>query len=95
MLQTTGSPFFIGYRSDIPQSAVYGIVGPDGLLHNLSVVNSTDSDVDDILLRSMRHWRYISAKCGGDSVPWEMVIEFPSDGGMVHEFPLEAIPLIE
>ena len=73
-------PIYFPYRGVGPRSAIYAIVGPDGLLHNVTVVRSKDAEVDAILLKSMGQWRYVPAKCGDDSVPWEMVIEFPSEG---------------
>jgi len=80
MIQGLPSPIYFPYRGVPPRSAIYAIVGPDGLLHNVTVVRSTDAEVDAILLKSMGQWRYVPAKCGDDSVPWEMVIEFPSEG---------------
>lgn len=55
--------------------AIYGIVGPDGRWHNLTVVKSAGKDSDDHMLKMLGQLRFAPATCGTIPIPEERVIE--------------------
>ncbi len=54
-------------------AAVYAVIGTDGLLSNMQVVESVGKDFDVAMLETMRHWRYQPMKCHGVPVAMETV----------------------
>src|SRR5208282_1182613 len=57
--------------------AIYGIIGPDGHWHNLSVVKSAGKDLDILVMKWMGDEVYSPAGCGGGPAPQEEVRETP------------------
>jgi hypothetical protein len=56
--------------------AIYGVVGPDGKWHNLTVVKSGGKEVDEYYLDVMRQQRFSPARCQEIPVMNELVMEF-------------------
>lgn len=52
----------------------YGIVGADGRLHNLKILNNPDIDLAKSALASWSRWEYAPEICHGTAVPTEIVI---------------------
>lgn len=55
---------------------IYGVIGTDGLWHNLEAVKSEGSTVDSFWMNHMRHQRFAPAQCGGTPVEYESMSEF-------------------
>lgn len=54
---------------------IYGIIGTDGLWHNLAVVKSGGKEVDSYLMKVYSEQRFSPATCAGNAVEFEMVVE--------------------
>jgi len=65
-------------RTGGPTSRVVidGIVGTDGMWHNLDVVKSEGKTVDEFWLDQMHRQKFTPARCGETPVEAEMMIEF-------------------
>jgi len=55
--------------------SVYGVIGIDGSLHDLTVVRSAGQDFDSATLAAVSGWRYRPAMCGDIPTPFEKVID--------------------
>jgi hypothetical protein len=55
---------------------IYGVVGTDGLWHNLEAVKSEGSMVDSFWMNHMRRQKFTPAKCGDTPVEYETMTEF-------------------
>jgi len=58
------------------------VIGVDGRLHKLAVINSAGAAVDARAFSALRQWRYEPATCKGVPVEAEGTVEFP--GGLGH-----------
>ena len=58
----------------VQPGAIYGIIGPDGRWHNISVVKSAGKDMDAYMLKLLSEERYTPAMCGSVAIPEERVI---------------------
>ncbi len=57
-----------------PTVSVYGVVGTDGQLHNLTVIRSGGTLADAATLDNLKRWRFKPKMCDGKPVPEENVI---------------------
>ena len=55
--------------------SVYGVVGADGTLHDLTVVRSAGRDFDATTLAAVARWKYRPAMCGGKPTPFEKLVD--------------------
>ena len=53
------------------------VIGVDGRLHKLAVVNSAGRAVDARAFNTLRQWRYEPATCRGVPIEAEGTVEFP------------------
>jgi len=53
------------------------VIGVDGRLHKLAVVNSAGRAADSRAFNALRQWRYEPATCNGVPVEAEGTVEFP------------------
>jgi TonB family protein len=53
------------------------LIGTDGRLHKLAIVNSAGRAADSKAVNALRHWRYAPAMCNGIPMEAEGTIEFP------------------
>ena len=53
------------------------VIGTDGRLHKLAVVNSAGQIADSKAVNALRHWRYEPATCNGVPMEAEGTVEFP------------------
>jgi hypothetical protein len=54
---------FLGPLNPHGAVAIYGVIGPDGKWHNLTVVKSGDKERDENLMKILRAERYSTATC--------------------------------
>jgi TonB family protein len=57
------------------------VIGTDGRLHKLAIVNSAGRTADSNAVKTLRQWRYKPATCNGVPTEAEGTVEFPA---MVH-----------
>jgi len=55
------------------------IIGTDGRLHKLVVLNSAGRAADSKAFNALRHWRYEPALCNGVPMEAEGTVEFPGN----------------
>ena len=55
------------------------IIGTDGRLHKLVVLNSAGRAADSKAFDALRHWRYEPALCNGVPMEAEGTVEFPGN----------------
>jgi hypothetical protein len=55
---------------------IYGVIGTDGLWHNLEIVESNSKEVDEFWMNRMLQQRFSPSKCGDSPVEYETVIEY-------------------
>ena len=53
------------------------VIGVDGRLHNLAVINSAGRAADSRAFNALRQWRYEPAMCNGVPMEAEGTVEFP------------------
>jgi TonB family protein len=53
------------------------VIGTDGRLHRLAVVNSAGRAADSKAVNALRRWRYEPALCNGVPMEAEGTVEFP------------------
>jgi len=53
------------------------VIGVDGRLHKLAVVNSAGRAADSKAFNALRQWRYEPATCNGVPMEAEGTVEFP------------------
>jgi len=53
------------------------VIGVDGRLHKMAVVNSAGPTADSKAVNALRHWRYTPAMCDGVPMEAEGTVEFP------------------
>lgn len=53
------------------------VIGIDGRLHNLDVLNSAGRTADSKAVETLQHWRYEPATCNGVPMEAEGSVEFP------------------
>ncbi len=53
------------------------VIGTDGRLHKLAVVNSAGHTADSKAVNALRRWRYEPATCNGVPMDAEGTVEFP------------------
>lgn len=51
------------------------VIGTDGRTHNLKVVSEPRQPFDETALEQVRQWRFTPAKCGGESMETEIVVQ--------------------
>ena len=55
------------------------VIGIDGRLHKLAVVNSAGRTADSKAVNALRQWRYKPAMCNGVPMEAEGTVEFPGN----------------
>jgi len=55
------------------------VIGIDGRLHRMAVVNSAGRAADSKAVNALRHWRYRPATCNGEPVEVEGTVVFPGN----------------
>jgi TonB family protein len=55
------------------------VIGIDGRLHKMAVVNSAGHAADSKAVNVLRHWRYTPAMCNGVPMEAEGTVEFPGN----------------
>jgi len=53
------------------------VIGVDGRLHKLAVINSAGRTADSRAFKALRQWRYEPATCNGVPTEAEGTVEFP------------------
>lgn len=61
---------------------IHAIVGRDGLLHQVTILQTVAPDLERRTLETLKHWRYRPCTCGGVpvSVPTEIDVKFSLHG---------------
>jgi TonB family protein len=54
------------------------VIGTDGRLHKLAIVNSGGDAADSKAFNALRQWRYEPAMCNGVPMEAEGTVEFPA-----------------
>ncbi len=54
---------------------LYGVVGSDGMIHNLEVISSVDPALDRSALEAVQQWRYEPYMCRGVPVDVETMVQ--------------------
>jgi len=55
------------------------VIGVDGRLHKMAVVNSAGRTADSKAVNTLRQWRYTPATCNGVPMEAEGTVEFPGN----------------
>jgi TonB family protein len=55
------------------------VIGTDGRLHKMAVVNSAGHAADSNAVNALRQWRYTPATCNGVPMEAEGTVEFPGN----------------
>ena len=53
------------------------VIGTDGRLHKMAVINSAGHVADSKAFNALRRWRYEPATCNGVPIETEGIVEFP------------------
>ena len=53
------------------------VIGTDGRLHKMAIVNSAGRTADSRAVNTLRRWRYTPATCNGVPMEAEGTVEFP------------------
>ncbi|MFZ3211843.1 MAG: TonB family protein [Terriglobales bacterium] len=56
---------------------IHFVIGVDGRLHQLAVINSAGRAADSKAFNALRQWRYAPATCNGVPMDAEGTVEFP------------------
>lgn len=54
------------------------VIGIDGRLHKMAIVNSAGRTADSTAVNTLRRWRYTPATCNGVPMEAEGTVEFPA-----------------
>jgi TonB-like protein len=74
------SPMAVRRNMNAPVVGVYGIIGKDGNLQGVKVLNS-DPEIQQPILEIVKKWHYTPAMCGSSPVATEKEIQIPLYGG--------------
>ena len=67
-----------------PNMKIRFIIGTDGHLHKLAVINSGGVAADTKAVNALRQWRYRPALCNGVPMEAEGTVEFPGSRTSQH-----------
>ena len=62
-----------------PNLKIRFVIGVDGRLHKMAVVNSAGRAADSKAVSTLRQWRYTPAMCNGVPMEAEGMVEFPGN----------------